>query len=123
MANFYETLGELGYDNIENSAGTVPVITGMRTVQGGQGGQDILKRGTALAITAAGKMIILGSAAGTANCILAADVDARGNDANALVYLSGHFNKNKLTVATSYTITDADIEAFRAAGIYLENAM
>ena len=120
MANYYENLGELGFDNIENSAGTIPVITGLRTILGGQG---ILKRGTALGVNADSKMVVLGTSGGTANCILAADVDTSAGDANALVYLSGHFYGNKLTVAASYTITTADIEAFRAAGIYLENAM
>lgn len=120
MANYYENLGELGFDNIENSAGIIPVITGLRTILTGQG---ILKRGTALGVNSAGKMVVLGTSGGTANCILAADVDTSAGDANALVYLSGHFNGNKLTVANSYTITSADIEAFRAAGIYLENAM
>lgn len=120
MANYYETLGELGFDNIGNSAGTAPVITGLRTILTGQG---VLKRGTALAINAAGKMVILGTESATANCILAEDVDTADADANAMVYLSGHFNANKLAVKTSYAITAKDIEAFRAAGIYLENAM
>ena len=73
--------------------------------------------------------MILGTAAAsnetlTANCILAEDVEV-GTDADvqALVYLSGHANANKLAVASSHTITAAEIEAFRAAGIYLENAM
>lgn len=120
MANYYETLGELGFDNIENSAGTAPIITGLRTILSGQG---VLKRGTALAINAAGKMVILGTDSATANCILAEDVDATSADASAMVYLSGHFNANKLAVKASHTITAAEIEAFRSAGIYLENAM
>lgn len=119
MANYYETMGSMEYPNIVNGAG-VPVVTGLRTILSGQG---VLKKGTALAKNSAGKMVILGTASATANCVLAEDVDATSADATALVYLSGHFNRNNLVVNTGYTITDADVEAFRAAGIYVENSM
>lgn len=131
MAN-YEVMGEVKYANIWNSV-DVPVITGLRTIRKLTGAAATYKAGTALALSGgtAGddKLVILGTAAAsnetlTANCILAEDVEV-GTDADvqALVFLSGHANANKLAVASSHTITAAEIEAFRAAGIYLENAM
>jgi hypothetical protein len=130
MAN-YEAMGEMKYANIWNSA-DVPIITGLRTIRK-LSAAATYKAGTALALSGGtagdGKLVILGTAAEsnetlTANCILAEDVEI-GTDADvqALVFLSGHANANKLTVASSHTITAAEIEAFRAAGIYLENAM
>lgn len=131
MAN-YEVMGEQKYTNIWNSV-DVPIITGLRTIRKLTGAAATYKAGTALALSGGtagdGKLVILGTAAAsnetlTANCILAEDVEV-GTDADvqALVYLSGHANANKLAVASSHTITAAEIEAFRAAGIYLENAM
>lgn len=131
MAN-YEVMGEVKYANIWNSV-DVPIITGLRTIRKLTGAAATYKTGTALALSGgtAGddKLVILGTAAAsnetlTANCILAEDVEV-GTDADvqALVFLSGHANANKLAVASSHTITAAEIEAFRAAGIYLENAM
>lgn len=131
MAN-YEVMGEVKYANIWNSV-DVPIITGLRTIRKLSGAAATYKAGTALALSGgtAGddKLVILGTAAAsnetlTANCILAEDVEV-GTDADvqALVFLSGHANANKLAVASSHTITAAEIEAFRAAGIYLENAM
>lgn len=131
MAN-YEVMGEVKYANIWNSV-DVPIITGLRTIRKLTGAAATYKAGTALALSGgtAGddKLVILGTAAAsnetlTANCILAEDVEV-GTDADvqALVFLSGHANANKLAVASSHTITAAEIEAFRTAGIYLENAM
>lgn len=132
MANYYETMGEQKYANIWNSA-DVPIITGLRTIRQLTGAAATYKAGTALALSGGtagdGKLVILGTAAAsnetlTANCILAEDVEVGTSaDVQALVFLSGHANANKLAVASSHTITAAEIEAFRAAGIYLENAM
>lgn len=131
MAN-YEVMGEVKYANIWNSV-DVPIITGLRTIRKLTGAAATYKAGTALALSGgtAGddKLVILGTAAAsnetlTANCILAEDVEVGTSaDVQALVFLSGHANANKLAVASSHTITAAEIEAFRAAGIYLENAM
>lgn len=119
MANF-EKLGEVTFDNLVNTVGGVPVVTALRPVLAAQG---ILKRGTALALNADKKMVILGTDGGTANCVLAEDIDATEADVNALVYVSGHFNRNMLAVKADYTITAADVEAFRAAGVYLDNSV
>lgn len=97
-----------------------PVSMAHVTVASGEGK---LARGTALALKTDGKCVILGTESATAAYILAADVDATSKDMVAEVYRTGHFVKNALIVKESYTITDADVEAFRKDGIILDNAM
>lgn len=116
---YLEKVGELKFANIINSV-DVPVVTGLRTVLAGQG---VLEVGTALAVNAAGKLVVLGTEGGTANCILCEAVDTTAGDALGFVALSGKFNRNALSVKAEYTITEKDVEAFRAAGIFLENAV
>lgn len=120
MAKYYEHLGKTEFPNLVNEVGTQPVIKGTRTVLSGQG---VLKAGTALAANAAGKLVILGTADAKANSVLAEDIDTTGGDVTALVYLSGHFNRNHLAVKASYEITAADVEDFRMAGIILGISM
>lgn len=94
-------------------------------------GQGKLKRGTALALNTAGKCVILGTketvsekqVLAEAAYILAEDVDATDADVMAEVYRSGHFIKNVLVVKADYSMTDADVEAFRKAGIMLDNGI
>lgn len=86
-------------------------------------GSGVLKRGTALAINAAGKCVILGTASATAAYILAEDIDATSADVNAEVYRTGHFIKNALTVKEDYEITVTDVENFRKVGIILDSGI
>nr|DAT31543.1 MAG TPA: Head decoration protein [Caudoviricetes sp.] len=94
-------------------------------------GEGKLKRGTALALNTAGKCVILGTketvsekqVLAEAAYILAEDVDATDADVMAEVYRSGHFIKNALVVKEDYSMTDADVEAFRKAGIMLDNGI
>lgn len=86
-------------------------------------GEGVLARGTALAINAAHKCVILGTADATAAYILAEDIDATSADVNAEVYRTGHFIKNALTVKADYAMTDADVEEFRKVGIILDNGI
>lgn len=97
-----------------------PVSKVLKSVASGQG---VLTRGTALALNADGKCVILGTASATAAYILAEDIDATSADATAEVYRTGHFIKNALAVKESYTITDADVEEFRKVGIILDNGI
>ncbi len=106
------------YDNLVNSAFKTDVF-GV-TVASGQG---VLKRGTALALNAAGKCVILGTADATANCILVKDVDATNSDVIAMAYREGHFNTGALIVKSDYTLTAADKEAFRTKNIILSDEL
>ena len=88
-----------------------------------------LVRGTILAKSSGtggdDKYVILGTTAGsnetlTADCILADDIDVgTAADVNAAVYDMGCFDPEKLTVASNYTITEADKDVLRERGIYL----
>lgn len=113
------TVASVEYENLIYST-TPATDTFTVTVVSGQGK---LKRGTALAINADGKMAILGTSSTTANCVLAEDVDATSADATTVAYRTGHFNANALTVKSGYTITAADKEAFRGKGILLSTAV
>ena len=83
-------------------------------------GEGVLKRGSLLSL--AGGVCSLMNTGGTANCILAEDVDAT-QAANALAYRTGHFAINKLIVKEGYTITAADKEALRDVGILLSESV
>lgn len=83
-------------------------------------GQGTLKRGSVLSL-ADGEMSLMATG-GTANCILAEDVDAT-EAVNGLAYRTGHFATDKLIVAEGYTLTAADKEALRDVGILLSEAM
>ena len=45
-----------------------------------------------------------------------------GADATVAVYLAGCFNPDKLTMASSYTMKEADKDALRDAGIVFKAA-
>ena len=93
---------------------------------------DTIKRGTILAKSGGtagdNKLVVLGTAAAsnevlTAYCILCDDVDVgTADDVTAPVYLMGCFNSNKVTVADSYTMTEADKDALRNGGIVFKAA-
>ena len=84
------------------------------------------KRGTVLAKSAKdNSLYILGTTAAsgdtlTPDCILCDDTEV-GTEAGAtaVVYVMGRFNVDALTVADSYTMTEADKDKLRERGIYL----
>ena len=118
MANLYEskTVGTDGLVYDLNPATEAFMVT----IKANAG---TLKRGTVLAIDGDKKMVVLDSGTGTANCILCDDVVVGAEDTVAAAYRTGHFTVEKLSVATGYTITAADKEALRDAGILLSNAV
>jgi hypothetical protein len=96
------------------------VATGTVTVASGEG---VVKRGTVLMRNSSDKFVVAndssGTPLGTAEVIVADDLDATSADAVANVYVSGDFRTDKLIVAEGYTLTEADIVALKNAGIYL----
>ena len=112
-----ENLGSVGYDGL--IVANEPVA-------------DVFT-GTVLALSAGtagdGKLVILGSTATTnetltANCILAEDVEVGTTaDVTVLAYRTGHFARNKLAVASGYTLKATDEEELRKAGILLSDAI
>ena len=106
----------LHYENLIND-NKYPILTAARELNSGAG---TLKRGTALQVNADGATLEKMTNGGTASAILAED--AAGGGGVAVVYLTGQFNRQKVDEITGITLTDADVEKFRALGIYLEYA-
>lgn len=126
-----ENLGSVGYDGL--IVANEPVADVFTVTICKEAAAATYKRGTVLALSAGtagdGKLVILGSTATTnetltANCILAEDVEVgTGADVTALAYRTGHFARNKLAVASGYTLKATDEEELRKAGILLSDAI
>lgn len=126
-----ENLGNVGYDGliVDNE----PVADVHTVTIRKEATAATYKRGTVLALPAGtagdGKLVILGPTATTnetltANCILAEDVEVGTTaDVTVLAYRTGHFARNKLAVASGYTLKATDEEELRKAGILLSDAI
>lgn len=128
-----ENLGSVGYDGLIVANEPVADVFTV-TIRKEATAAATYKRGTVLALSAgtaggAGKLVILGSTATTnetltANCILAEDVEVgTTTDVTVLAYRTGHFARNKLAVASGYTLKATDEEELRKAGILLSDAI
>lgn len=120
-----ENLGSVGYDGL--IVANEPVADVFTVTIRKEAAAATYKRGTVLALPAGtaddGKLVILGSTA-TANCILAEDVEVGTTaDVTVLAYRTGHFARNKLAVASGYTLKATDEEELRKAGILLSDAI
>lgn len=124
-----ENLGSVGYDGL--IVANEPVADVLTVTIRKATAAATYKRGTVLSAGTAGdgKLVILGSTATTnetltANCILAEDVEVGTTaDVTALAYRTGHFARNKLAVASGYTLKATDEEELRKAGILLSDAI
>ena len=127
-----ENLGSVGYDGLIVANEPVADVLTV-TIRKEATAAATYKRGTVLALSGGtagdGKLVILGTTAADnetleANCILAEDVEVGTTaDAVAIAYRTGHFNANSLITAASHTITAAEKEALRSAGILLSDAV
>ncbi len=124
-----ENLGSVGYDGLIVANEPVADVFTV-TIRKEATAAATYKRGTVLALSAGtGKLVILSSTATTnetltANCILAEDVEVGTTaDVTALAYRTGHFARNKLAVASGYTLKATDEEELRKAGILLSDAI
>ena len=132
MTNLSKKLGEMNFDGLFTDVVPAVQVRG-GTIRKQTTSAVTLKRGTILAksygTAGDGKLVILGSTATTnetltANCILAEDVEVgTAADATALAYRTGHFARNKLAVASGYTLKATDEEELRKAGILLSDAI
>lgn len=126
-----ENLGNVGYDGL--IVANEPVADVFTVTIRKEAAAATYKRGTVLALPAGtaddGKLVILGSTATTnetltANCILAEDVEVGTTaDVTVLAYRTGHFARNKLAVASGYTLKATDEEELRKVGILLSDAI
>lgn len=124
-----ENLGSVGYDGLIVANEPVADVLTV-TIRKEATAAATYKRGTVMALSAGdGKLVILGSTATTnetltANCILAEDVEVGTTaDVTVLAYRTGHFARNKLAVASGYTLNATDEEELRKAGILLSDAI
>ena len=124
-----ENLGSVGYDGLIVANEPVADVLTV-TIRKEATAAATYKRGTVLALSAGdGKLVILSSTATTnetltANCILAEDVEVGTTaDVTVLAYRTGHFARNKLAVASGYTLKATDEEELRKAGILLSDAI
>lgn len=128
-----ENLGSVGYDGLIVANEPVADVFTV-TIRKEATAAATYKRGTVLAALSAGtagdgKLVILGSTATTnetltASCILAEDVEVGTTaDVTVLAYRTGHFARNKLAVASGYTLKATDEEELRKAGILLSDAI
>jgi hypothetical protein len=123
-----ENLGSVGYDGLIVANEPVADVFTV-TIRKEATAAATYKRGTVMALSASGtaadgKLVILGTTAAsnevlTANCILAEDVEV-GTTADVT---TGHFARNKLAVASGYTLKATDEEELRKAGILLSDAI
>ena len=124
-----ENLGSVGYDGLIVANEPVADVFTV-TIRKEATAAAAYKRGTVLALSAGDdKLVILGSTATTnetltANCILAEDVEVGTTaDVTVLAYRTGHFARNKLAVASGYTLKATDEEELRKSGILLSDAI
>lgn len=99
-----------------------PVVSGAATITGAS-----LTRGTVLGrITSGGSMKAVDSAQTDGSeepyAVLAEDVDASGEDKEAVVYYTGEFNENALTFGGTDT-ADTHRAAARKIGIFFKDAV
>lgn len=110
MANF-EKLGEMAFDNLVNAA-DLPLVVERRAMDSGV---PAIKRGTALMAGTAGLKVLTGG--GEPVAIAASDIEAGAKAGE--VYLTGHFNRQRVDEITGITLTDTAVNALRKVGIIL----
>ena len=124
-----ENVGEVMFDNLIASHFPAPEVFSVTIVK--DSASQSLKRGTVLAYSSgtggSSAHKVLGTTAGssetlTADAILAEDVEVGiSENATALAYRTGHFNKNALIVKQGYTFKETDKIALRDVGILLSD--
>ena len=117
MSVLNEKIATVEYDNLIADINPPTEVYAVKI----KAGQGILKRGSVLSLESDGTFSLMNTG-GTANCILAEDVDA-AEEADAIAYRTGHFASNELIVTEAYTLTAADKEALRDVGILISDAM
>lgn len=128
MKNLYSKVGEMEFDGLITDVTPEPIVRGgtIRKLAA----DATIARGTILAKSSTdNKLVVLGTAAAggetlTPDCILCDDIDVgTASDEPAEVYYAGCFDPNKCTVASGYTLTEADKDALRVRGILFKAAV
>ena len=119
MDDRVKKVGEIAQDNL--IAGVYPRagVTGIKIAAG----QGKLVRGTVLASSDDGCVVLNTATTGKAAYILTDDVDATEAAVGATGYCTGNFNTAALAVAEGYELTAADRDELRKYGIVLNDNM
>ena len=127
MKDIYKNLGEMTYDGLISDL-TPPVQVRGGTIRKGSA-ETAYARGSIMAKSSTdGKLVLLGTTAASGETltpwgVLTDEVTVgTAADAPVTVYTAGCFDLGKTTVATGYTITDADLTALRQFGIVFRDA-
>lgn len=124
--NNYRKVGEMEFDGLVT--GINPAVQVRGGIIAAPGGAVTYKRGTVFAkSTMDNKLYILGTTAAsgdtlTPDCILCDDTEMDGSDVTVAVYTAGCFDTGKVTVADSYTMSEADKDKLRERGIVFKAA-
>ena len=112
-------VGELAQDNL--IAGIYPPasVTGIKIAAG----QGKLVRGTVLAASDDGCVMMNSDTTGKAAYILTDDVDATEETVSTTGYRTGNFNTTALVTAEGYELTATDRDELRKYGIVLNDNM
>ena len=128
MKNLSEKLGDMTFDGLITDV-SPEVVIGGATIRK-LGTAATIKRGTIMAKSSTdGKLVILGTTAASGEtldpyAVICDDIDVGTSaDVAAPVYIGGCFDPNKLTVASGYTITEADKDKLRAYVIIFKAAL
>lgn len=116
-----ENIGTVDYDGLIVTNEPVADVVTVKL----KAGTGILKRGTVVTGDAGAELAPAAAALSATNgtYILTDDTDVTAADVEATAYRTGHFARNKLIFSGEYTLTPADEEALRAAGILLSDAL
>ena len=112
-------VGEIAQDNLIASAFPPADVTGIEIAAG----QGKLVRGTVLAQSDNGCVVLSAATTGKAAYILTDDVDATEEAVSTTGYRTGNFNTAALVMREGYELTAADRDALRKYGIVLNDNM
>lgn len=120
MTKINETIGAVEYDGLIVANVPVADVVTIKLAAG----TGVLKRGTVITGAAGSALAPVAAAldATKGTYILADDTDIT-EAAVATAYRAGHFARNKLVTNGTYTLTAADEEILRNAGILLADAL
>ena len=118
MRELMNKAGEIGQDNLIAGAFPPAEITGIKIAAG----QGQLLRGTVLAESDGGCVVLSAATTGKAAYILTDDVDAT-EEIGTTGYRAGNFNAKALIVAEGYELTEADRDSLRKYRIVLNDNM
>ena len=118
MRELMNKAGEISQDNLFAGAFPPAEVTGIKIAAG----QGQLLRGTVLAESDAGCVVLGADTTGKAAYILTDNVDAT-EEVGTTGYRAGSFNTKALIVAEGYMLTEADRDSLRKYRIVLNDNM